>query len=151
MNAAGGRSDERFKILMLETLSVFGRLNENFINLIVTIFHCLGEVDAGRIGLSQGDPYSLEWEVVMLKLAQEDWVGIEQKGYREYFLKKAYTKTENFKEVLEELKHKSFYEMRELALHCHYSLIENNNQRNKLGIKELKNLLNMERVGPSTA
>jgi len=151
MNAAGGRSDERFKILMLETLSVFGRLNENFINLIVTIFHCFGEVDAGRIGLSQGDPYSLEWEVVMLKLAQEDWVGIEQKGYREYFLKKEYTQTENFKEILEELKHKSFYEMREFALHCHHSLIENNNQRNKLGINELKNLLNMESVGSSTA
>lgn len=149
MNADSSRSDGHFKILMLETLSVFGRLNENFINLIVTIFHCFGEVDAGRIGLSQGDPYSLEWEVVMLELAQEDWVGIEQRGYREYFLKKEYTQTENFKEVLEKLKHKSFYEMRELALNCHYR-IENNNQQIKSGINELKNLLNMERIDPST-
>jgi len=150
MNVAGGCSDERFRLLMLETLSVFGRLNENFINLIVTIFHCFGEVDAGQIRLSQGDPYSVGWEVIMLKLAQEGWIGIEQKGYREYFLKKEYTQTENFKEILEELKQKSFYAMRGLALKCHNSLIENSRQI-KLGTKELKSLLNMEGVGSSTA
>jgi len=136
---------------MLETLSVFERLNENLINLVVTIFHCFGQIDAGQIRLSQGDPYSLTWEEIMLKLEQEGVVGVEQKAYREYFLKAKYEKTEDFKQVLEVLKHKRFYELRDLALQCHSDLVRNHDQQTKRGIDELKSILNVQSVSsPAT-
>jgi len=148
MNLMGDCYDEHLKMLLLETLSVFERLNENVVNLIVTIFHYSGEVNAGHIGLSQGDPYSLRWEVIISELVQENRVGIEQKGYREYFLKKDYVQTNNYKEILEELKKKSYNEVREVALSLHSNMVKNN-QKTKHGISELKNLLNVRRVSTS--
>lgn len=150
MNVYCDHDDKHLKVLLLETLNEFGSLNENFINLIVTIFHYLGEVNAGQIGLAQGDPYSLKWEAIMSELAKEDYVSIVQNGYREYFLKKTYTKTLNYKEALDVLKNKSYNEMRELALYLHFDSLENKNQGTKRGIDTLEDLLNMNRIRSST-
>lgn len=144
-----GEHDERLRILLLEVLSEFGGLNENFVNLIVTIFHYLGEVHAGRIGIAQGDPYSLEWEAIMAELAKEDYVSIEQNAYREYYPKKAYTKTRNHKKALDVLKSKNYKEMRELALYLHFDSLKNKNQGTKRGIDTLENLLDMNRIRAS--
>lgn len=146
MNVYNDHDDKHLKVLLLEALSEFGGLNENFINLIVTIFHYLGEVNAGQIGLAQGDPYSLKWEVIMSELAKGDHVGIKQYGYREYVLKKAYAKTRNYKKALDVLKGKSYNEMRELALYLHFDSLKNKDQGTKRGIDTLDDLLNMNRI-----
>lgn len=149
MNIYGDLDDKRLKALLLEALSEFGDLNENFVNLIVAIFHYLGEVNAGQIGLAQGDPYSLKWEAIMAKLVKDDQIRIEQNGYRDYFLRKAYTETRNYKEALSVLKSKSYNEMRQLALYLHFDSIDNKNQGTKRGIGALGDLLNMNRIRSS--
>lgn len=141
MNLVHSYNDERLKMLLLETLNVFKRLNENVVNLIVTIFHFSGEVDAGDIGFSQGDPYSLKWEAIISELIQKNWVGIEQKGYREYFLKKDYDETSNYEEILVVLKKKSYNDVRKVALN-----LMKNNQTSDIGISGLKSILNVQRV-----
>lgn len=142
--------DDELRSLLLEALETFGRLNENSINRIVAIFHYLGKVDGGRIRLSQSDVYSLKWEANVADLRDEGLVGIDQKGYREYFLVNKKTSSKKHKEILEELKRMSYSERRKITLYLHHSLSKK--EERILSLDELKKLLSDVRRGhsPST-
>ena len=139
--------DGELRSLLLEALDTFGRLNENSINHIVAIFHYLGKVDAGSIRLSQSDVYSLKWESNVADLRDEGLVGIDQKGYREYFLVNKKTYSKKHEEILEEVKKMSCGERRKIALHLHYSLSKK--EERELSLDELRNLLSDVRGGHS--
>ena len=142
--------DDDLRSLLMEALDTFGRLNENSINHIVTIFHYLGKIDAGNIRLSQGDVYSLKWEANVADLREEGFVGIEQKGYREYYLvKNQRMPNEKNREIWDEVRKMNSRERRKIALHLHYALSKKGEMR--LPIKELAKLLSNVRRGHSSS
>jgi len=116
--------DENMRTLLLEALDTLGKLNENFINEIVAIFHFLGHTDAGQIRLSQDDVSSLKWEANIADLKDEGLVSIEQNAYREYSLNEKPITTKKFRETLKELKEMRSENWRKHALELYSSARE---------------------------
>ena len=146
--------DERLKNLLIQTLKNFDKLNENSINHVVAIFHYLGKINAGRIYMSQSDVFSLKWEAIMADLVEEGLVGIEEKSYREYFLKNRnfLQPQDDLKDALEELKKIPLKEWKKIAIKMHSDSRTNchNNCRLNATTRSIKEVLDMYRISSST-
>lgn len=119
--------DKDIRALLMETLHVFGNLNENYIDDVVTIFHCLGKVDAGEVVLSQGTPYSGKWRVNMLDLQEEGLVRIIEKNpHRTYSLPPdSELEARKFGDILERLKKMDGVGRREHAIALYRRAVKN--------------------------